>query len=628
MSRDSRYRDKDKLAADVSKAIAESKADVNIGIDDSQPWQTLIVEEAGKGLRYFPDIDAVGYSNEVTKGYFPKTVDLPSGLAPEYKNDANWTGWNITIGTGSLSREPNGILRYTCTGTGATRFLKNSGLDARADEVWIRARVVVGSLTGHAIVAIQTTGSYPINTTLNDFVALGEWQVIKVKLGNCTTGMTQCGFDRTFNAGDIFEVSDFIILSTNTTNNFLPGAIPAEAIQALGTFPVVHKVKVLPGELYAINLAIVDANFMNRYELILQPGEHFVLATPEIITKDYIDISGVRRDTCKITGYLAPETSNATIAETSCIKLHSNTKLKNFTVTIQNGRYAIHNDGGRRFGLQKQLINLYAEHKGNDEAEANRTANAQDPNLVWQDEVAVGSGSFSGEYCLVDGCELKGSVAGYATHNNVTFVDPSILDIKNSVLTATHRFGSGLIINSINSGGVISQVNLSNVQMSGPITVSDSGWSGTNTLTHREFDISMSNCTPQPFLISTAIANDSYYRPVVLDREKKLFNMTASTILRGMALAHDATYLRVRPMVTGDPASAFVGIALADIPASGQGRVALPGGYEKDNFIYADGVVTAAFGTSYGISTTVPGAFKIGATPAIAVGVAANILKF
>jgi lysophospholipase L1-like esterase len=63
MSKDSRYRDTNKFAADISKAIAESKADINIGVDDSHNSTDITPAQAGKGILYFPDTKAVVYSN-------------------------------------------------------------------------------------------------------------------------------------------------------------------------------------------------------------------------------------------------------------------------------------------------------------------------------------------------------------------------------------------------------------------------------------------------------------------------------------------------------------------------------------------------------------------------------------
>jgi len=65
MSKDSRYRDINKLAADISSAIEKSSVDSNIGINVSHNWGDQTTEQAGAGLFWFDNLKRLAYSNKL-----------------------------------------------------------------------------------------------------------------------------------------------------------------------------------------------------------------------------------------------------------------------------------------------------------------------------------------------------------------------------------------------------------------------------------------------------------------------------------------------------------------------------------------------------------------------------------
>jgi hypothetical protein len=84
------YHNINDLASAVSRAIAESSEDSNIGVDASQPWGARTSEEAGKGIHYFPDKQSLAYS-DASKYYliatylahwdmYPNLIDIEDDL--------------------------------------------------------------------------------------------------------------------------------------------------------------------------------------------------------------------------------------------------------------------------------------------------------------------------------------------------------------------------------------------------------------------------------------------------------------------------------------------------------------------------------------------------------------------
>ncbi|WP_062731837.1 hypothetical protein [Sphingobium abikonense] len=97
------------------------------------------------------------------------------------------------------------------------------------------------------------------------------------------------------------------------------------------------------------------------------------------------------------------------------------------------------------------------------------------------------------------------------------------------------------------------------------------------------------------------------YRPFFADEEQQLQNRSGSTILMGMALAHDTRgALSVRPMTAADQPSAFAGIAWEDIRPNAYGRVKTAGWLPTTDLLRSDGA-SPELNTTFTIDPERPG---------------------
>ena len=108
------------------------------------------------------------------------------------------------------------------------------------------------------------------------------------------------------------------------------------------------------------------------------------------------------------------------------------------------------------------------------------------------------------------------------------------------------------------------------------------------------------------------------YRPNFLDEFKTLCNGSVVGIPKGSAVVY-TDYANVRLMTSSDVLDDFAGFALENINPSEYGKVKIKGFLQNTDLIF-DGANTVAYGTSFGISTTIAGALKVGLTPVIVKG--------
>lgn len=157
--------------------------------------------------------------------------------------------------------------------------------------------------------------------------------------------------------------------------------------------------------------SITDAGPTKRYKIEVYPGTYAEYA--EWHPKDYVDIEGNGRKDQQIITYENPDNASAaTIQNTSTMWLDSITTLKNLTIRIKNGRYAIHREtNGQRTGIKSRIINCVVEHLGNASA-TNGSAWPIDS------QYGVGAGNSPGEIYEDRGSVFRGPGAGFSFHNS------------------------------------------------------------------------------------------------------------------------------------------------------------------------------------------------------------------
>lgn len=113
--------------------------------------------------------------------------------------------------------------------------------------------------------------------------------------------------------------------------------------------------------------------------------------------------------------------------------------------------------------------------------------------------------------------------------------------------------------------------------------------------------------------------------PQIPDKTVELVNTGAVGIPRFAAVKYNASRRQIAIMQTGDPASAFLGVALQPIPPGVLGRVLVYGYLNQDQlFGYTGGSGGLAFGTQLSPHGSIPGAFAVSGSAPIATGIEAG----
>ena len=130
-------------------------------------------------------------------------------------------------------------------------------------------------------------------------------------------------------------------------------------------------------------------------------------------------------------------------------------------------------------------------------------------------------------------------------------------------------------------------------------------------------------------LLSQGVASEytvNDYKPNFLDEFKTLYNSSLVGIPKGSAVVY-TDFANVRLMTSTDVLEDFAGFALENINPRSFGKVKIKG-YLKNTDLIFDGSSTTAYGTSFGISTTIAGALKVGLTPTIVKGKLTDYIGF
>jgi len=213
-------------------------------------------------------------------------------------------------------------------------------------------------------------------------------------------------------------------------------------------------VKLVGGDFTHPKLAldsILDAASDNKYRIAVYPGEYTGYA--EWHLKDWVDLVGVGRRDEVIIGFESPDdASAATIRNTSVFWAARRSNIKNLTVQIKNGRYAIHAESdGQRPGNEFGIYNCVVRHLGN----------ASAPNNDWAvgSQYAVGSGNSPGERYVLRGSHFEGPGGGFSYHTQgygmpvgATYTDATMVDAEGCSFKATVNGNASFAIKPIRPG--------------------------------------------------------------------------------------------------------------------------------------------------------------------------------
>lgn len=184
--------------------------------------------------------------------------------------------------------------------------------------------------------------------------------------------------------------------------------------------------------------AITDNTYYKRYNLNIVG----TFNEKNLQMKDYVNLIGQDTTNSRIIGYLPADTAEAAIQAIATVN-NGNIicDIRNLYISIQNGRYAIHNDGGaanNSIPVEQNIINCKLVHKGNAEADAHYG------HTVWTTPDAHGFGCTGNTHLTIDSCTIEtyGSVASTSRacgfHSNTAATNTSVIWVKNSSLI-THQ---------------------------------------------------------------------------------------------------------------------------------------------------------------------------------------------
>lgn len=231
--------------------------------------------------------------------------------------------------------------------------------------------------------------------------------------------------------------------------------------------------------------------------------------------KAYVTLKGTDKDECKIVGKL-PDNHSLTAQGRNEITLYSTLNLfwsctlENLTITAENMRYPIHDEGSNNNKKAVHIMkNCHIEHLGTagatnayieslgltvDQAKAN--GKYYD---VWQWASPYGYGSGSGVVAIFENSEFKSETRGWYVHSNSSFQNPQVNILNNCVMNATTS-KNDLIVESLGSGTKDSVV-LNNATFNGVyMSYNDSPWCYTDMngqyADHAEYQVVINNSDP------------------------------------------------------------------------------------------------------------------------------------
>lgn len=237
--------------------------------------------------------------------------------------------------------------------------------------------------------------------------------------------------------------------------------------------------------------AITDAGPDRPYRLLISPG---IYRDVEWRTKDFVDLVGLDRATCRFDGALPPDAAAATIERTSTLWLDHSATLASLTITATNMRYAIHMEtGGHVPDAVHRIIDCTVEHYGNATAVNNK----------WPSQFAVGAGLSSGVQAILRRSSFKAKRRAFSYHSNRDFAKPTLVDIADCRFEATDPDGVALQLLPIGSGAR-DRCRLVRSQLIGSIYYAPEPWLPTTLAeqpaNHAEIELSGFGNTPAPFI--------------------------------------------------------------------------------------------------------------------------------
>ncbi|MDY0830772.1 hypothetical protein SK224_16695, partial [Microbacterium sp. BG28] len=231
--------------------------------------------------------------------------------------------------------------------------------------------------------------------------------------------------------------------------------------------------------------ACSDGSPAKRY--VIDVGDGVFNEVKLLRDSSYITLRGRHKSTTRINGYLDPSSTDTQVADASTIDLRgTECYIEHLTVTIQNGRYAVHPElNGLNLDSVYGWDSCDFEHLGNDEVVAWRAANPSQTGAGFDrvatggfngGRCAIGEGTASGAQIIGKNSVIKGA-STYFLHDNSAFTKPSFHRFERCSFVGT----SILILNPIGAG-LDSLLEFVESRFDAErIVFQDSGWLSTST---------------------------------------------------------------------------------------------------------------------------------------------------
>ena len=205
-------------------------------------------------------------------------------------------------------------------------------------------------------------------------------------------------------------------------------------------------------------------------EIIIHEG---IYEEKDLVLPDKVILRGINKKNVLIRGYQPPETSDSEIARVSTLNVVGDFVIQDLTITGQNMKYAIHDEGnGLNVDATHKIINCYIRHYGNEEAKAYRVANSQSSSGVWNFTHSLGFGSASGLKFIAENTEfISDYESGWHVHTNKDFEKPNINILKNCICCGLYS----MLVQSCGSG-TSDKVILDNTRLEGRIVYNHYPW--------------------------------------------------------------------------------------------------------------------------------------------------------
>lgn len=306
-----------------------------------------------------------------------------------------------------------------------------------------------------------------------------------------------------------------------------------------------------------------------HYTIYLEAGTYNlyyeqIMALPDvgfgkigILLPDNVDLVGLGSGAiinCDLTGKEA-----AYQQYISPLNIKYNNKLKNLTITINNGRYAVHADNSN--GVQDvkwEIVDCKFVHYGNSDGN-------------WAYPSAWGEGGCSGMDARFNNCTFISPRIAYLAHNNVDYEKPSYHKMENCKFISSDKT-LAVQIASLGSG-VKDIFEFIGCQFDG---LFDSRASST-TPNVQSCDFEVIGYGNSPVCENWHYADGVNYHSNFSDEVIPFTNHSENTISAGTFMKYDSDELK--PMVDGDNTVQFVGICLDNVAAGGTGYIKVKGTY-------------------------------------------------